>query len=139
MDDAAQTDLLFVYGTLRRACDHAMSRILATRAAYLGDARIRGRLYRVADYPGAVLSGDPHERVLGELCRLRAPAMLLPLLDAYEGLGSPLTPGEFERRIVPVERPGGARVDAWIYLYRGSTAGLERIPSGDFLSPAPNP
>jgi gamma-glutamylcyclotransferase (GGCT)/AIG2-like uncharacterized protein YtfP len=133
MDDAAHTNLLFVYGTLRRGCGHEMHRVLAFAAGFVDAARFRGRLYRVADYPGAIASDDPRDQVLGELYRLHAPAAVLARLDAYEGVGTALDPGEFERRIVRIEPSHGAGIDAWIYLYRRSTLGLERIHGGDYL------
>src|SRR6266478_4176578 len=86
------SDHLFVYGTLMRGFDHPMSRLLSRSADFLGEARCRGRLYRLKHYrikyyPGLVLSDDPADIVFGELYRLRAPEELLRALDAYESCG----------------------------------------------------
>ena len=41
------SDHLFVYGTLMRGFDHPMARLLSRNAEFLGEARCRGRLYRM--------------------------------------------------------------------------------------------
>jgi hypothetical protein len=38
-------DRLFVYGTLMRAFDHPMARLLSRSADFIGEARCQGRLY----------------------------------------------------------------------------------------------
>jgi len=65
------SDRLFVYGTLMRGFDHPMARLLSRNADFLGEARCRGRLYRMEHhrikyYPGLVLSDDPADVVFGE-------------------------------------------------------------------------
>src|SRR5260370_9130441 len=86
------SDRLFVYGTLMRGFDHPMARLLSRSADFLGEARCRGRLYRLKHYrikyyPGLVLSDDPADIVFGELYRLRAPGELLRARDAYGARG----------------------------------------------------
>src|SRR4029078_4068253 len=66
---------LFVYGTLRRSAAHPMHALLRETASLLGDARVRGVLYRVAEYPGLVLDAGAGW-VLGELYRLGDPGVL---------------------------------------------------------------
>src|SRR3954454_24022334 len=53
------SDRLFVYGTLMRAFDHPMAKLLSRSADFIGEARCRGRLYLVKHYPGLVRSDDP--------------------------------------------------------------------------------
>ena len=86
---------------------------------------MRGRLYRLESYPGAVSSNTDGEWVHGELYWIEDPRWILPALDNYEG-------SSFERVKVEVERDSGERVDAWVYLYRGTPPGT-RICSGDWL------
>ncbi|TYO97525.1 gamma-glutamylcyclotransferase (GGCT)/AIG2-like uncharacterized protein YtfP [Geothermobacter ehrlichii] len=128
-------DTLFVYGTLRRDAGHPMHRLLTELAVCLGPASWQGRLYRVADYPGAIPSVYPHERVIGEIWRLKEPERLLPLLDQYEecGPGFP-EPTEYVRELHRVQGAAGRSLRAWVYVYNRPVAGLERIPSGDFLA-----
>ncbi len=111
-----------------------MAGLLRSGTQYLGPGTIRGRLYQVHHYPAAVPSDDPGERVHGELYRLLDPA-LLPRLDDYEECGAHHPrPHEYRREPVTVLRPGGDAVIAWAWLYNRPVQGLQRIPSGDFLS-----
>lgn len=126
-------DLLFVYGTLRRGSHRRMHRQLAQSADLVGSARFRGRLFRVAAYPGAVASPHAADSVRGEVYRLRDPA-LLPVLDRYEGCDPRDPTPPYVRRLEQVTLDDDAAiVRSWIYLYARPTDGLERIMSGDFL------
>ena len=132
------SDRLFVYGTLMRSFDHPMARLLSKNADFLGEARCRGRLYRMEHhrikyYPGLVLSDDPADVVFGELFRLREPAQLLRELDAYEGCGEGFAePTQYIRRMLPVTL-GDNTEEAWTYLYNRPVTQLPRIASGRFL------
>jgi len=127
---------LFVYGTLRRSAAHPMHALLRETATPLGDARVRGVLYRVAEYPGLVLDAGAGW-VWGELYRLRDPAVL-EQLDAYEGVGpQDPEPREYRRIRASVQRLAAEELDAWIYEYARPTAGLPVIGSGNFLRPDP--
>lgn len=126
---------LFVYGTLRRSVAHPMHAPLRETASPLGDARVRGVLYRVASYPGLVLDGGAGW-VLGELYYLRDPDVLVQL-DAYEGAGpDDPEPREFRRvraRAERLEGLEGHEHEVWLYEYGWPTEGMEIIGSGDFL------
>jgi len=62
-----EKDYLFVYGTLRKCPDsrcqhnHRMYHVLAQYADFAGKGTMRGRLFNVGEYPGAVLSTSAHE------------------------------------------------------------------------------
>ena len=126
-------DLLFVYGTLRGDSGQPMHAELARVAALVGRAVFRGRLYWIRDYPGAVASDDPADRVHGEVYRLHDPARTIPALDEYEGCGPGFGDSEFERVEADVALASRDTVRAWIYVYRKPTRELTRIASGDFL------
>src|SRR5665811_7168 len=81
------SDRLFVYGTLMRGFDHPMATLLRQAADFIGEARCRGRLYRIKHYPGLVLSDDADDVVFGEVYRLRQPKELLREFDMYEACG----------------------------------------------------
>lgn len=128
------TDLLFVYGTLRRAAGHPMHRLLARHAERVGPARYAGRLYDLGPYPAVVPDRSAGAVVHGELYRMRQRDTLLPLLDRYEGCTEADGPGaEYRREAQPVERPDGTTAQAWVYLYNRPVAGRRLISSGDYL------
>jgi gamma-glutamylcyclotransferase (GGCT)/AIG2-like uncharacterized protein YtfP len=128
------SDHLFVYGTLMRGFDHPMAQLLSRRADFVGEARCRGRLYRVKHYPGLVLSDYARDVVFGELFRLRRPAELLREFDMYEACGEGFAePTEYIRRMLRVTMDDGAVSEAWTYIYNWPVADLQRIDSGRFL------
>lgn len=116
---------LFVYGTLLRGSANPHARLLSQNAEFRGAARVRARLFLVADYPGAAASDLEGEWVFGELWTLREPEAALAALDAYEG-------SEFTRARVSVIAESGAASTAWIYWYNRPTGGLVPILSGRF-------
>lgn len=129
-----QSPYLFVYGSLRRGAKSGMNRLLAPCGRFVANAAFRGRLYRVAGYPGVVPSDQPGETVHGEVWRLDEPDAALARLDDYEECGADFPePHEFVRRNLEVTLAGGEVVRAWLYLYNRPTDDLEIIGHGDFL------
>ncbi len=128
------SDRLFVYGTLMRGFAHPMAALLSRAADFIGEARCRGRLYRIKYYPGLVLSDDAADVVFGEVYRLRQPKELLREFDMYEACGEGFAePTEYIRQILPVTLDDGAVAEAWTYIYNWPVAGLPRIASGRFV------
>ena len=128
------SDRLFVYGTLMRGFDHPMAQLLSRSADFVGEARCRGRLYRVKHYPGLLLSEDPGDVVFGELYRLRQPDEMLREFDMYEACGEGFPePTEYIRQMLSVTRDGEAAAQAWSYIYNWPVAHLARIESGRFI------
>ena len=127
-------DLLFVYGTLMRGFDNPMAKLLSGNADFVGEARCRGRLYRIKHYPGLLLSDDPADIVYGELYRLRERDALLREFDMYEACGEGFAePTEYIRRMLPATLADGAKSDAWTYIYNWPVSDQARIASGRFL------
>lgn len=104
--------------------------MLARAGRYMGPAAIEGRLYRIAHYPGLVLS--PGRLVRGDLFAIDKRQMTFRTLDAYEGHTAP---NEFKRITAPVLLDSGDRIEAYVYVYMRKPSGLKRIRSGDFLNP----
>jgi gamma-glutamylcyclotransferase (GGCT)/AIG2-like uncharacterized protein YtfP len=128
-------DRVFVYGTLMRAFDHPMSRLLSDGADFLGDASCRGKLYMVQHYPGLLHSDDAADVVFGELFRLRNVSELMAALDDYESCGPGYEPPTlYLREIVPVTLGDGTLVGAWTYIYNRPVDEAKRIVSGKFLA-----
>lgn len=129
-----QTEFIFVYGTLRRACSTGAHQIYLAGAEFIDDAKVRGNLYRVSYYPALVLDGSAGH-VIGEVYRLISSDQLLRL-DAYEECTYPSQPDqEYQRKKVAVMTASGKSLTAWIYSYQHPIAGLEIIANGDFLNP----
>ena len=134
---AGSDSYIFVYGTLRAAPDHDMSRVLERHADFVGRGRIPGILYDVGPYPGAVRKSGTRASVRGDVYRLRDSERALPILDRYEGWNeTKRRSAEFKRSRILVDLGAGKKVRAWIYLYNRPTTGLPRIRSGDYLRSA---
>src|ERR1700682_5196292 len=121
---------LFVYGTLRKGMVNKFAAMLSKCTRYVGAAEVPGRLYRVAHYPGLVSSRRDSEWVRGDVYAMEHAAILLRILDEYEGRTAPR---EFRRTTTPVLLGSGELIEAWVYVYTRSTFGRPRIASGDFL------
>jgi gamma-glutamylcyclotransferase (GGCT)/AIG2-like uncharacterized protein YtfP len=122
-----ESAFLFVYGALMRGCElhHHME-----RASFSGEGSTRGRLFSFGQYAGLV---DGEGRVRGELYRFDDLPAALDILDDVEDYN----PAEPERslyvRVVrPVRMDDGRTVDAWVYVFNGSTAGAAQIEGGDW-------
>ena len=103
---------------------------LAREAGLLGPARIQGRLYDLGSYPGLIVSSTPADNVFGEIFELRDPAQTLPWLDAYEGIGSPITPDDHYVRETHTVWIDAEPATAWVYLYNGDLKLAQRISGG---------
>ncbi len=111
-----ETDVLFVYGTLRRGfrLHHHLKRL---GAQFVGNGKVKAEISDLGEFPGARASTKPGKTVAGELYRLHKVANSLQVLDQIEGF-SPRNPGMFERGSTEVTLPNGGRRLAWIYWYR---------------------
>ncbi|WP_045859369.1 gamma-glutamylcyclotransferase family protein [Teredinibacter purpureus] len=121
-------ETLFVYGTLRTTEGHPMHNFLRGYCDLLGEASMGGIKVQLEGYCGVQPSGDPNERVVGELYRIHSNASddLFRGLDRYEGCSEECTePHEFFRHRQEVRLLAASEIyDAWVYLY-SSCAGPE--------------
>ena len=127
------SDLIFVYGTLRRGFPATEPERRQAFERFLGTGSIRALLYDLGPYPGAVASASPEERVRGEVYALRKNA--LAVLDRYEVAvtGSELG-GTFARALAEVQLDAGEKRRAWVYFYNRAPDGARRIAGGDYLA-----
>ncbi len=131
---SAAPSYIFVYGTLRAAPDHRMSKVLEQYGDLVGRGRLPGILYDVGRYPGAVKKSGTRAFIWGDVYALRDPDRALKVLDRYEGWNEKNPESaEFRRSRVTVDLGPGRKVPAWVYLYNRPTTGLTRIRSGDYL------
>tara|TARA_R110000787_G_scaffold83080_1_gene179239 strand:+ start:248 stop:670 length:423 start_codon:yes stop_codon:yes gene_type:complete len=129
------SDLLFVYGTLRQSGHdalHPKAQFLQGQSTYIGKGLVRGKLYRIDYYPALALD-DKEDHVIGDIVRMHDPDSVFPELDAFEEYGPDFAkPWEFRRVILPVETDG-VSLAAWAYAYNWPVVGLPLIKSGDWL------
>lgn len=129
---AALLPKLFVYGTLRRGFPlHHYLEEASPR--FLGRGTIRGRLYDLGEYPGAIKSTRSADEIEGELFELTDPVEQFKRLDEIEEY-SPDRPGEslFLRERVNVRLETGETVEAWAYFLPAKPADARLIPSGNY-------
>ncbi len=111
-------DKLFIYGTLHP--DHAPREIydVVKTLRHLGKGTIRGKLYDLGEYPGAVLEKGTTERVQGAVFELPDDPGTLASLDQYEDF----LPGHpenslFVRSKTTVTLADGSQKRCWVYFY----------------------
>lgn len=133
----ARPRYLFVYGTLRSGARGPAQERLMRGLRLVGRASIPGRVYDTGPYPVGTPPVNDADRIVGELYAMDADAdALLAALDEYEGIDAAHPDDSlFMRLAVDAMRDDGTRTPTWVYLFNGSTDGLPRVPSGDWLAP----
>ncbi|MGA7217500.1 MAG: gamma-glutamylcyclotransferase family protein [Candidatus Sulfotelmatobacter sp.] len=109
---------LFVYGTLLPGRAPAEIAPIVQRLRAVGDGFIRGHMYNLGAYPGAVLD-EGGEKIRGKIFRLPPEPEILERLDKYEEFDEAQPEGSlFLRKKWPVTRTDGKRtLTCWIYVY----------------------
>ncbi|MES2623657.1 MAG: gamma-glutamylcyclotransferase family protein [Pseudomonadota bacterium] len=124
---------IFVYGTLRRAASSVIHHEWLDGCVYVANGWMRGRLYEISHYPGAVESQDLRDKVVGEVYKLDTQEAL-DRLDQYEECSASFPePHEYSRKIVEVTIGGDESVLAWAYIFNREVVNLQQIKSGDYL------
>ncbi len=114
------SDFLFSYGTLLP--EYAPGEISGTIAKLTAYASgwVRGVLYDLGDYPGAVLDPASSSKVFGTILHLPANTTVWDELDAYEGFDATNPSASlFIRKRCPVVLANGPTIECWIYEYNG--------------------
>ena len=127
------THHLFVYGTLSPR--HAPPEIAATvrRLRPVGPASVRGHLYDLGEYPGAVLSEKSRSVIRGEVFELPGDQNTLTSLDTYEGFEpNKRSSSLFLRRVWPVTMDDGKRRRCWVYVYNGTMKNAQPLRNGRY-------
>jgi gamma-glutamylcyclotransferase (GGCT)/AIG2-like uncharacterized protein YtfP len=124
-----ETDLLFVYGSLRPKYDHALNREFS---ACLGQGRTKGKMYRISWFPGVIFSKDSESDVVGDVVKIKDGRQLRHL-DAFEGCGA--YPPLYRRIKVQICLDDSKElVTCWAYEFARPIDDAQEIKSGDFLS-----
>lgn len=118
---------LFAYGTLQPGLAPEPMAALVGRLQAVGEGCVRGRLYDLGEYPGAVLEESGAE-IRGTVYRLPEGDSLLPALDAYEGFEPDCFEGSLFIRIKhDVYLADNGSLRCWMYVYNGRVQGLPII------------
>ncbi|SDT09783.1 Uncharacterized conserved protein YtfP, gamma-glutamylcyclotransferase (GGCT)/AIG2-like family [Mucilaginibacter mallensis] len=122
---------LFVYGTLLNA-GNSFATYLTNNCNFYGKGKLKGRLYDIGEYPGAVADSNSRSYIYGDIVLIHNPTVLKQL-DDYEGFGDDQQqPNLFIREMMEIETAEGS-IDCWVYLYNLPVEGLVLIESGDYL------
>jgi gamma-glutamylcyclotransferase (GGCT)/AIG2-like uncharacterized protein YtfP len=112
------SNLLFAYGTLLpgRAPDEIAGAV--DKLQPIEQGFVRGTLYDLGGYPGAILDPSSQQAIAGTVLQLPEDADLLRQLDDYEGF-DPSAPAEslFLRVLHPVSVASGRTLPCWVYVY----------------------
>jgi len=93
---------------------------------YIGKGSVRGRLFDLGDFLGAVRTPAASARVAGELYHLPGVAALKSL-DRYEGK-------LYRRDLAEIKLGSGKRARAWVYWLKQAPALQHRIKGGDYAA-----
>lgn len=129
------SEYLFAYGTLQPGFAPEPMAALVARLTPVGEGFVRGLLYDLGEYPGAVLDARSDSRIFGTVLRLPDDGSVLAELDAYEGF-APDCPAAslFVRVVGAVELSTGSAAECWIYLYNRDVGEAAIVPGGRFES-----
>lgn len=123
--------LLFIYGTLLNH-NNDFAVYLKDNSHFFANGKVRGKLYDIGDYPGAVLDeGD--EYIYGVILQIDNPEVVFLEIDDYEGYGDEQPePNEFIRILAEVET-ASEMVACYVYVYNLPVDGLQKIEGGRYL------
>ncbi|MGB7264938.1 MAG: gamma-glutamylcyclotransferase family protein [Terracidiphilus sp.] len=125
------SDYLFVYGTLLPGRVPRKIAPLAAKLRPVGEGFVRGVLYDLGRYPGAVPDPESKHRIAGTVMQLLDDTNLLSELDAYEGY-NPNAPekSEYIREKQSVMLATGETIECWFYRYNREPDASRIIASG---------
>ena len=126
---------LFVYGSLRSGFRSPAYEYISKYFIFVGDARIKGKLYDLGEYPAAIpVTEDSF--IIGELYTIKNKqefSWAMAQLDDYEGLNVEAGEEKLYHRKIAEVYINNQVVSAWVYWYNGDVRGKPVIVSGDIL------
>ena len=122
---------LFAYGTLQPGlAPTKIARVLA-KLRPVGEGFVRGVLYDLGGYPGAVADPSAEGRIVGTVMELPEDEGVLERLDRYEGFDPrALETSEYIREKQIVELKTGGTVECWFYRYNRKPRDSQRVENG---------
>lgn len=126
---------LFVYGSLRSGFHSPAYHYVSKYFTFVGNAKVRGVLYDMGDYPVATPTTN-NTFIVGELYQINqkeAFDFAIAQLDDYEGLnGEANEVALYERKQAEIII-NEAITNAWTYWYKGNISNKPVVDSGDVL------
>ncbi|SEN52076.1 Uncharacterized conserved protein YtfP, gamma-glutamylcyclotransferase (GGCT)/AIG2-like family [Mucilaginibacter gossypiicola] len=123
---------LFVYGTLLQP-GNQFADYLSKHCKFISEGKIKGRLYDIGDYPGAVIDDREERYIYGRIFMMDDPETILKIVDDYEGIGDVYHhPQEYTREQVNILTIDN-NINCWMYLYNLSVSNCRQIISGDYM------
>lgn len=126
---------LFVYGTLRSGFNHPAYAYISKYFSLVGEAKVKGKLYQLPDYPAAIPSEEDNF-IKGELYTINIPSecsWAIAQLDDYEGVLEEDGVIPLYKRILTPVFINGTVEQAWVYWFNQSVEHGKFIESGDLL------
>jgi gamma-glutamylcyclotransferase (GGCT)/AIG2-like uncharacterized protein YtfP len=126
---------LFVYGSLRSGFRSPAYEYISRFFNFIGEARVKGKLFDMGSYPGAVPASDD-AFIIGELYIIKDDSdfsWAIGQLDDYEGVNVESDEMQLYRRELADVFINNEVIPAWIYWYSGNVNGRPEIVSGDLL------
>ena len=126
---------LFVYGSLRSGFRHPAYEYISRYFTLVGDAKVKGYLYDMGNYPVATPTSDD-AFIVGELYQLNNEeefSWAMAQLDDYEGINADEGEVALYGRETATIHIHNTTVEAWIYWYTGDVSGHPIVASGDVL------
>ena len=126
---------LFVYGSLRSGFRSPVYEYISRFFEFIGNARVKGKLYDMGSYPGGVPTTDDGY-IIGELYKIQDEAEFswaIGQLDDYEGVNVESDEVQLYRRELTDVFINDGIIRAWIYWYNGEVSGRPVIVSGDLM------
>src|ERR1700735_1001057 len=122
------SDYLFAYGTLQPGFAPTKIARIAAKLRPVGEGFLRGALYDLGGYPGAVADPNAKGRILGTVLELPEDEGVLASLDKYEGFNqqSPET-SEYVRERQVAELKSGRTVECWFYRYNRKARNTDKV------------
>lgn len=126
-------DYLFVCGTLLPGYVPEEIAGEVRRLSRVGRAWVRGSLYDLGRYPGAILDASSRAKIHGQLFTLPDDPKVLQSLDEYEGF-EPSEPQSclFVREQATATLEDGRVFRCWIYVYNRDPGAAPLIEGGDY-------
>jgi len=132
MDAARQ---IFVYGSLRSGFHHPAYEYISRYFSLVGNAKVKGSLYDMGEYPAAV-SSNGSNFIVGELYAIKQAdefGWAIAQLDDYEGIHVEQGEIALYKREQTTVYINDTETLAWIYWFNGDVSGGTCIESGDVL------